>query len=84
MRIERFEQSYNDKLNPNGNWDQAHNAVTPRFGLIYDLTDELAVFANTSRSFKPNRGADRLGNSFDPEKASLTRSASSTTWPTVT
>ncbi|MFL9808451.1 MAG: TonB-dependent siderophore receptor [Pseudomonas sp.] len=67
-RIERFEQSYNDKLNPNGNWDQAHNAVTPRFGLIYDLTDELAVFANTSRSFKPNRGADRLGNSFDPEK----------------
>jgi len=47
---------------------QAHNAVSPRFGLIYDLTDELAVFANTSRSFKPNRGADRLGNSFDPEK----------------
>ncbi|WP_212630981.1 TonB-dependent siderophore receptor [Pseudomonas sp. KB-10] len=67
-RIERFEQSYVNKLNRNGNWDQAHNAVSPRFGLIYDLTDELAVFANTSRSFKPNRGADRLGNAFDPEE----------------
>jgi iron complex outermembrane receptor protein len=68
-RIERFEQSYVDKRpNVNGNWDQAHNAVSPRFGLIYDLTDELAVFANTSRSFKPNRGADRLGNAFDPEE----------------
>lgn len=67
-RIERFEQTYDDKLNPNGDWEQAHNAVTPRFGLIYDLTEELAVFANTSRSFKPNRAGDRLGNSFDPEK----------------
>lgn len=67
-RIERFEQSYEDKLTTSGDWDQAHNAVTPRFGLIYDLTDELAVFANTSRSFKPNRGADSLGNAFDPEK----------------
>ncbi|WP_296269864.1 TonB-dependent siderophore receptor [Pseudomonas sp. UBA6323] len=67
-RIERFEQSYVNKLNRSGSWDQAHNAVSPRFGLIYDLTDELAVFANTSRSFKPNRGADRLGNAFDPEE----------------
>ena len=67
-RVERFEQSFVNKLSPSGDWDQAHNAVTPRFGLIYDLTDELAVFANTSRSFKPNRGASRLGASFDPEK----------------
>ncbi|VXC98216.1 TonB-dependent siderophore receptor [Pseudomonas sp. 8Z] len=67
-RIERFEQSYENKLSTSGDWDQAHNAVTPRFGLIYDLTDELAVFANTSRSFKPNRGADRQNGAFDPEE----------------
>ena len=67
-RIERFEQSYEDKLPNAADWDQAHNAVTPRFGLIYDLTDELAVFANTSRSFKPNRGADRQNGAFDPEE----------------
>ncbi|ERI54011.1 TonB-dependent siderophore receptor [Pseudomonas sp. EGD-AK9] len=67
-RLERFEQRYVDKLNAGGDWDQAHNAVSPRFGLIYDLSDELALFANTSRSFKPNRGADRFGNAFDPEQ----------------
>lgn len=67
-RLERFEQRYENKLTPAGSWDQAHNAVSPRFGLIYDLTEELAVYANTSRSFKPNRGADRSRQAFDPEK----------------
>lgn len=67
-RLERFEQRYENKLIPAGSWDQAHNAVSPRFGLIYDLTEELAVYANTSRSFKPNRGADRSSQAFDPEK----------------
>jgi len=67
-RLERFEQRYDNKLTPAGSWDQAHNAVSPRFGLIYDLTEELAVYANTSRSFKPNRGADRSSQAFDPEK----------------
>jgi len=67
-RLERFEQRYENKLTPAGSWDQAHNAVSPRFGLIYDLTEELAVYANTSRSFKPNRGADRSSQAFDPEK----------------
>ncbi len=67
-RLERFEQRYENKLTPAGSWDQAHNAVSPRFGLIYDLTEELAVYANSSRSFKPNRGADRSSQAFDPEK----------------
>jgi len=67
-RLERFEQRYENKLNPAGSWDQTHNAVSPRFGLIYDLTEELAVYANTSRSFKPNRGADRSSQAFDPEE----------------
>src|SRR5690606_25509337 len=67
-RLERFEQRYENKLTPAGSWDQAHNAVSPRFGLIYDLTEELAVYANTSRSFKPNRGADRSSQAFEPEK----------------
>lgn len=67
-RLERFEQTYENKLASTGSWDQAHNAVSPRFGLIYDLTDSLAVYANTARSFKPNRGADRNNGAFDPEK----------------
>ncbi|EQM76004.1 TonB-dependent siderophore receptor [Stutzerimonas stutzeri] len=67
-RLERFEQEYTNKLSPTGSWDQAHNAVSPRIGAIYDLTDALAVYANASRSFKPNRGADRSSQAFDPEE----------------
>jgi len=67
-RLERFEQEYTNKLSPTGRWNQAHNAVSPRIGAIYDLTDALAVYANASRSFKPNRGADRSSQAFDPEE----------------
>jgi len=67
-RLERFEQQYTNYLSASGSWEQAHNAVSPRLGLVYDLTDSLAVYANTARSFKPNRGADRSSQAFDPEK----------------
>ena len=67
-RLERFEQNYVNKLSAAGSWDQSHNAVSPRIGAIYDLTEALAVYANASRSFKPNRGADRNSQAFDPEE----------------
>ncbi|BAP78379.1 TonB-dependent siderophore receptor [Pseudomonas sp. MT-1] len=67
-RLERFEQNYTNKLAAARSWDQAHNAVSPRIGAIYDLTEALAVYANASRSFKPNRSADRSGQAFDPEE----------------
>lgn len=67
-RLERFEQDYTNRLSAAGSWDQAHNAASPRLGAIYDLTESLAVYANASRSFKPNRGADRSSQAFDPEE----------------
>ncbi|WP_417779229.1 TonB-dependent siderophore receptor [Stutzerimonas xanthomarina] len=67
-RLERFEQNYINKLSAAGSWEQAHNAVSPRIGAIFDLTEALAVYANASRSFKPNRGADRSSQAFDPEE----------------
>lgn len=39
-------------------------AATPRFGLVYDLLDTVSVFANYSRSFRPNTGVDRSGRPF--------------------
>lgn len=66
-RLERFEDDYTNKLTGKP-WSAADNALTPRFGLLYDLTDTLAVYANTARSFKPNSGADFSGSGFAPEK----------------
>ncbi|MDH1581802.1 TonB-dependent siderophore receptor, partial [Pseudomonas sichuanensis] len=68
MRLERFEHDYDNYLPGAKGWQAADNAVTPRFGLLYDLTDTVAVYANTARSFKPNTGASRQGDGFDPEK----------------
>ena len=68
VRLERFEHEYENYLPGTTGWDAADNAVTPRLGAIYDLTETVAVYANTARSFKPNSGASMQGNGFDPEK----------------
>ncbi|HCN44648.1 MAG TPA: TonB-dependent siderophore receptor, partial [Pseudomonas sp.] len=68
VRLERFEHEYDNLLPGSTDWDAADNAVTPRFGLLYDLSDTVAVYANTARSFKPNTGASRDGAGFEPEK----------------
>ncbi|MBF8756738.1 TonB-dependent siderophore receptor [Pseudomonas guariconensis] len=68
LRFERFEHQYDNYLPGSTDWTAADNAITPRLGLMYDLTDTVAIYANTARSFKPNSGASRQGQGFDPEK----------------
>ncbi|WP_300626744.1 TonB-dependent receptor [Pseudomonas sp.] len=67
-RFERFEHDYETYVSVGKNWQAADNAVTPRLGVIYDLTDTVAVYADAARSFKPNTGASREGGGFAPEK----------------
>ncbi|MFG5119667.1 TonB-dependent siderophore receptor [Methylorubrum sp. POS3] len=33
--------------------------ATPRFGLVYDVTEAVSVYGNYARSFRPNNGVDR-------------------------
>ena len=65
-RFERFEHEYESYVAPD--WSKSDNAVTPRLGVIYDLTDTVAIYADTARSFKPNTGAARQGGGFKPEE----------------
>ncbi|MGU9858488.1 TonB-dependent siderophore receptor [Pseudomonas sp. LF245] len=67
-RFERFEHEYRSYVAKVAPWDASHNAVTPRVGVTYDLTDTLAVYADAARSFKPNTGASLQGSGFEPEK----------------
>ncbi|QXI25684.1 TonB-dependent siderophore receptor [Pseudomonas vanderleydeniana] len=67
-RFERFEDDYESYVAGVKSWTKSENGVTPRLGVIYDLTDTLAVYADTARSFKPNSGASRQGGGFEPEK----------------
>jgi len=67
-RFERFEHEYQSYVSGVKPWNASDNAVTPRVGVIYDLTDTVAVYADAARSFKPNSGASLQGSGFDPEK----------------
>ena len=67
-RFERFEHDYESYVTGVKPWNAADNAVTPRVGVIYDLTETVAVYADAARSFKPNTGAAREGGGFEPEK----------------
>ena len=67
-RFERFEHDYESYVSGVKPWSAADNAVTPRVGVTYDLTDTVAVYADAARSFKPNTGAARVGGGFEPEK----------------
>ncbi|MCY7259466.1 TonB-dependent siderophore receptor [Pseudomonas protegens] len=67
-RFERFEHDYETYVPGGKSWQASDNAVTPRIGVSYDLTETLAFYADTARSFKPNTGASRLGGGFAPEK----------------
>ncbi|ODJ94045.1 TonB-dependent receptor [Pseudomonas viridiflava] len=67
VRFERFEHDY-DTFGVGVPFTNSDNAVTPRLGLTYDLTDTVAVYANTARSFKPNTGASRLSGGFKAEE----------------
>ena len=67
-RFERFEHEYKSYVTGVKPWNASDNAVTPRVGVTYDLTDTVAVYADAARSFKPNTGASLQGGGFDPEK----------------
>ncbi|MBF7144774.1 MULTISPECIES: TonB-dependent siderophore receptor [Pseudomonas] len=67
-RIERDDHDYDNKLPQSVDWNKTESAITPRYGLVYDLTPQVAVYGSYSKSFKPNTGAAREGSGFDAEK----------------
>ncbi|UFH50495.1 TonB-dependent siderophore receptor [Pseudomonas sp. KNUC1026] len=67
-RIERDEHDYDNKLPGSVDWSKSETAVTPRYGLVYDLTQTVALYGSYSESFKPNTGASAQGAGFDAEE----------------
>ncbi|MCG2573340.1 TonB-dependent receptor [Acinetobacter sp. ME22] len=67
LRFEHYDHDYTNLVNSTS-WSTEHNAFMPRIGFTYDLTDQLSVYSNISKSFKPNSGADRNNQGFKPEE----------------
>ncbi len=68
LRFEHYEHDYKNLLPNTANWNTSHNAFIPRLGLVYKASDDLSIYSNAAKSFKPNTGASRNGDGFDPEE----------------
>ncbi|MDU9394737.1 TonB-dependent siderophore receptor [Pseudomonas sp. zfem002] len=66
VRLEQVEQTALNRTTRVSN-TQEKDVVTPRLGLLYQLTPQVGVFANASTSFKPNAIGTR-GQVYKPEK----------------
>ncbi|MGT0251177.1 TonB-dependent siderophore receptor [Burkholderia pyrrocinia] len=67
LRWDRFHQSVENRLKGVTS-SQLQTALSPRLGVVYEMTPALSLYANTAYSFRPNNGADANGRAFDPEK----------------
>lgn len=68
LRFEHYEHDYKNLLPNTTNWNTSHDAFIPRLGLVYKASDGLSLYGNAAKSFKPNTGASRNGEGFDPEE----------------
>ncbi|MCM1639692.1 TonB-dependent siderophore receptor, partial [Acinetobacter baumannii] len=68
LRFEHYEHDYKNLLPNTTNWNTSHDAFIPRLGLVYKASDDLSLYGNAAKSFKPNTGASRNGEGFDPEE----------------
>ncbi|MGK8801618.1 TonB-dependent siderophore receptor [Acinetobacter seifertii] len=68
LRFEHYEHDYKNLLPNTANWNTSHNAFIPRLGLVYKASDDLSIYSNAAKSFKPNTGASRNGDGFNPEE----------------
>lgn len=48
---------------------QQGTAATPRFGLVYDVTEIASIYGSYAQSFRPNTGIDRFGRAFPFQQA---------------
>ena len=67
MRMDRFLQHADNRLTSTS-VAQQQTAYSPRIGIVYQPLQTLSLYANTSRSFRPNTGVGAQGNAFAPER----------------
>ncbi len=68
LRYDKFEQDITNNFSSNVA-SQSKSEFSPRIGLSYKLTDDVALYSNYAEGFRPNSGADANGSNFAPEKS---------------
>lgn len=68
IRFDDFDQEFSS-YQTGATTSQSQTATSPRVGVVYILSPLYTLYASYSEGFRPNSGADYLGNSFDPEES---------------
>jgi iron complex outermembrane receptor protein len=69
MRYDHFEQDITYRLDNNRKTSTSKSFVNPRFGLVYDLSDDARIYASYSEGARPNSGTNSDGKGHDPEES---------------
>ncbi|KQN76635.1 TonB-dependent siderophore receptor [Sphingomonas sp. Leaf62] len=66
-RFDNFEQIVDDRVAARRTM-QEKTAFSPSVGATYLFGDDVSIYANYGRGFRPNNGTDANNNAFEPER----------------
>ena len=69
IRFDHFEQDITNRRNDNKKTSISKSYSNPRFGLVYELSEQARVYTSYSEGARPNSGVDSNGNGHDPEES---------------
>lgn len=69
VRFDHFKQDYNNRRFPDSSYDISKSYVNPRFGLVYELSEEARIYTSYSEGARPNSGTDGDNKGHDPEES---------------
>jgi iron complex outermembrane receptor protein len=67
-RYDEYEQALNNRR-ANTISTQTESRVSPQFGIVYESSDALSIYAAYGENFRPLSGADSAGNGFEPNQS---------------
>jgi iron complex outermembrane recepter protein len=68
LRYDDFSQRTDNRLN-NRSTRQSDSRVSPQFGVVYTVNNQLSVYGTYGEGFRANSGADFAGNAFAANKS---------------
>ena len=69
MRYDNFEQDITNRLKNNSKTSVSESYFNPRFGLVYEISDEARIYTSYSEGARPNSGVDSKGSGHAPEES---------------
>lgn len=70
-RFDQYKQSIAENLKGTFS-EQTDSRVSPKIGLVYQMSDNVSFYSSYSEGFLPLSGTDYAGNPFDPEESKST------------